>query len=146
MIGIGCVTVEGHQMNRPTGGSHVSFTLGTLSAVGGLAGFLKTGSLPSLFAGVGIGGMYIYGGYLIDVRAFSSEYLTDVLLLNCAYTIDCVVNLMKQCFTSKDVLRFALRSKARLVWDTKLVSEHLCCSLERWSRGIFGLENYGQLE
>lgn len=57
-------------MDRPTGSSHLSFTLGTLSAVGGLAGFLKTGSVPSLVAGVGIGGFYIYGGYLINVGTF----------------------------------------------------------------------------
>jgi uncharacterized membrane protein (UPF0136 family) len=55
-------------MDRPTGSSHLSYTLGALTAVGGLSGFLKTGSKPSLIAGLGIGSLYLYGGYLINVR------------------------------------------------------------------------------
>ncbi|KAL4518182.1 hypothetical protein Ndes2526A_g01369 [Nannochloris sp. 'desiccata'] len=53
-------------MNQPTGSSHLSYTLGFLSAVGGLSEFIKTGSKPSLIAGLGIGSLYIYGGYLIN--------------------------------------------------------------------------------
>lgn len=53
--------------NTPTGSSHLSFTLAALSAAGGLAGYLKTGSAPSLIAGLGIGGIYLCGGWLINV-------------------------------------------------------------------------------
>jgi uncharacterized membrane protein (UPF0136 family) len=55
-------------MDRPGGSSHLSYTLGALSALGGIAGFLKTGSKPSLIAGLSVGSIYIYGGYLINVR------------------------------------------------------------------------------
>lgn len=39
-----------------------AFVLGTLCASGGLFGYLQKGSVPSLVAGLGVGGLYIYGG------------------------------------------------------------------------------------
>lgn len=62
-------------MDRTTGSSHISLTLGGLCAIGGLAGYLKTGSAPSLIAGVGIGGLYFYGGYLINVGSLSKAII-----------------------------------------------------------------------
>jgi uncharacterized membrane protein (UPF0136 family) len=63
-------------MDQPAGSSHLSYTLGILSAVGGLSGFIKTGSKPSLIAGLGIGSLYIYGGHLINVGdLFSNLYV-----------------------------------------------------------------------
>lgn len=73
-------------MDRPTGSSHLSVSLGILAAVGGLTGFIKTGSKPSLIAGIGIGSLYMYGGYLINVgygcktltfESFISNVLSD---------------------------------------------------------------------
>lgn len=69
-------------MNQPTGSSHLSYTLGFLSAVGGLSGFIKTGSKPSLIAGLGIGSLYIYGGYLINVGVFLSNLLFIFLIMS----------------------------------------------------------------
>lgn len=60
-------------MDRPTGSSHLSYTLAAVVAAGGVAGFAKTGSTPSLLAGLTIGTMYGYGGWLINVS--SSENL-----------------------------------------------------------------------
>ena len=68
-------------MDRPTGSSHISLTMGGLCAIGGLAGYLKTGSTPSLLAGVGIGGLYCYGGYLINVRVLSTIKIYSKLIL-----------------------------------------------------------------
>lgn len=52
----------------PTGSSHVSFTMAGLTAVGGLVGFARRASMMSLVAGLAIGGLYAYGGYLIQAR------------------------------------------------------------------------------
>lgn len=63
-------------MERPTGSSHLTLTMGALNVIGGLSGYLKTGSTASLIAGVGIGSLYFVGGYLINVRElFSSLYI-----------------------------------------------------------------------
>ncbi|KAF3083532.1 hypothetical protein TWF569_009493 [Orbilia oligospora] len=48
---------------------HPAFTLAALCAFGGTMGFARTGSIPSLVAGVGIGAMYGYSGYLLKKNA-----------------------------------------------------------------------------
>ena len=52
--------------DRPAGSSHFALTMAVLSGIGGVAGYLKTGSMPSLVAGVGIGGLYAFGGWQIN--------------------------------------------------------------------------------
>ncbi|KAL6777845.1 hypothetical protein ACKKBG_A15895 [Auxenochlorella protothecoides x Auxenochlorella symbiontica] len=54
-------------MERPTGSSHLSYTMAGLTALGGVMGFARTASTPSLVAGVAIGGLFAYGGYLIQI-------------------------------------------------------------------------------
>ncbi|KAI8983817.1 transmembrane proteins 14C-domain-containing protein [Pilobolus umbonatus] len=44
---------------------HPSYTLAGLCAIGGVAGFARTRSLPSLVAGLGVGALYGTAGYLI---------------------------------------------------------------------------------
>ncbi|KAK6330238.1 hypothetical protein TWF730_004733 [Orbilia blumenaviensis] len=48
---------------------HPAFTLAALCAFGGTMGFIRTGSIPSLAAGLGIGAMYGYSGYLLKKNA-----------------------------------------------------------------------------
>ena len=48
------------------GSAHLSFTVGGLTCVGGMYGFMKTGSKPSLAAGVGLGSLLIGSGVLIS--------------------------------------------------------------------------------
>ncbi|KAI9311107.1 transmembrane protein 14 [Dichotomocladium elegans] len=44
---------------------HPSLTMAALCSVGGIAGFVRTRSVPSLVAGVAIGSLYGVAGYLI---------------------------------------------------------------------------------
>lgn len=44
---------------------HPAFTMAALCSVGGLIGFAKTRSVPSIVAGVGVGALYAFGGYRI---------------------------------------------------------------------------------
>jgi len=48
---------------------HPAFTLGFLCAFGGTMGFVRTGSIPSLVAGVSIGALYGYSGLLLRRNA-----------------------------------------------------------------------------
>lgn len=43
--------------------------LGALTAGGGITGYVRTGSLPSVIAGVTVGALYLLGGYRINARA-----------------------------------------------------------------------------
>ncbi|KAI9476082.1 MAG: transmembrane proteins 14C-domain-containing protein [Benjaminiella poitrasii] len=45
---------------------HPSYTLAGLCAVGGVAGFARTRSIPSLVAGLSVGALYGTAGYLIQ--------------------------------------------------------------------------------
>lgn len=44
---------------------HPAYTLGLLSAIGGTMGYVRKGSVPSLAAGLLVGGLYGYAGYLL---------------------------------------------------------------------------------
>ncbi len=54
-------------MDRPTGSSHLAFTMAGLVAAGGVSGFVQRRSTPSLVAGLGIASLFAYGGYTISV-------------------------------------------------------------------------------
>jgi len=43
-----------------------AFTAGALSLIGGVAGFVRKGSVPSLIGGVGVGGLYIWSGLALQ--------------------------------------------------------------------------------
>ncbi|KAH8730020.1 transmembrane proteins 14C-domain-containing protein [Phaeosphaeriaceae sp. PMI808] len=58
---------------------HPSFTLAGLLAVGGTAGFIRTGSKPSLIAGLVLGASYGVAGYLIKEN---KDYGTELALGN----------------------------------------------------------------
>ncbi|CAO3661545.1 hypothetical protein G6F70_004484 [Rhizopus microsporus] len=45
---------------------HPSYTMAGLCAAGGIAGFVRTRSVPSLAAGLGVGALYGAAGYLIQ--------------------------------------------------------------------------------
>lgn len=45
-----------------------AFILGILTSVGGVAGYARTGSVPSIAAGLTVGALYGLGGYRIQQR------------------------------------------------------------------------------
>ncbi|KAI3405903.2 hypothetical protein KGF56_001122 [Candida oxycetoniae] len=48
---------------------HPAFTLSGLCAVGGLMGYFRKGSVPSLVAGIAVSTLYGYSGYLLKRNA-----------------------------------------------------------------------------
>ncbi|KAF1981341.1 upf0136 domain-containing protein [Aulographum hederae CBS 113979] len=44
----------------------IAFFLGLLTAGGGITGYVRTGSMPSVIAGVTVGSLYAAGGYRIQ--------------------------------------------------------------------------------
>ncbi|KAI1499137.1 transmembrane proteins 14C-domain-containing protein [Biscogniauxia marginata] len=46
----------------------IAYVLGALTASGGTVGFLKSGSVPSIAAGVTVGVLYGLGGYRIQTK------------------------------------------------------------------------------
>lgn len=54
-------------MDRPTGSSHLAFSMAALVAAGGVAGFVSSKSRASLVAGLGIAAAYGLGGHQINV-------------------------------------------------------------------------------
>ncbi|PMD17971.1 putative UPF0136 membrane protein [Hyaloscypha hepaticicola] len=45
-----------------------AYILGALTAGGGTFGYIKTGSVPSIAAGVTVGALYLIGGYRIQTK------------------------------------------------------------------------------
>jgi uncharacterized membrane protein (UPF0136 family) len=63
---------------------HTANTLGLVCAFGGLMGYIKARSLPSLLAGMTFAGLYAYSGYLIqNNHSYGNELAvgTSALLL-----------------------------------------------------------------
>ena len=52
--------------SRPTGSAHLSFTMAGLVGLGGVAGFAKARSVPSLVAGLGCATLFAGSGVLIN--------------------------------------------------------------------------------
>ncbi|OQE25062.1 hypothetical protein PENSTE_c006G10121 [Penicillium steckii] len=66
---------------------HPSFTLAALLPAGGVFGYLRTRSTPSLIAGLGLGTSYALSGYLIkENKDFGTELAlgNSILLLGSA--------------------------------------------------------------
>ncbi|PSN69685.1 hypothetical protein BS50DRAFT_446732, partial [Corynespora cassiicola Philippines] len=55
-----------------------ALVLGALTAGGGVTGYVRTGSIPSVAAGVTVGSLYLLGGYRIKNRA---SYGVELALL-----------------------------------------------------------------
>ncbi|CZT03032.1 hypothetical protein WAI453_012238 [Rhynchosporium graminicola] len=55
-----------------------AFIIGAVTASGGTYGYLKTGSIPSVAAGVTVGALYLLGGYRISNR---QSYGVELALL-----------------------------------------------------------------
>jgi len=55
-----------------------AYILGALTAGGGTFGYIKTGSVPSIAAGVTVGALYLIGGYRIQNR---QSYGVELALL-----------------------------------------------------------------
>ena len=53
-------------MDKPTGSSHLNFTLAAVLGGGGLAGYFKAKSVPSLVAGLSFATIYVGAGVLIN--------------------------------------------------------------------------------
>ena len=72
-------------MDKPTGSSHLNFTLAAVLAGGGLAGYFKAKSLPSLIAGIGLSALYAGSGVLINrgqcAKGHASAVVPSVVLM-----------------------------------------------------------------
>ena len=71
-------------MDKPTGSSHLNFTLAGVLCAGGLAGYVKAKSMPSLIAGFGLGALYAGSGVLINrgksAKGHASAIVPSVVL------------------------------------------------------------------
>lgn len=63
---------------------HPAFTLSALCSIGGIMGYMRKGSLPSLIGGVAVGSLYGISGYLLRENAnggLETALLASALLL-----------------------------------------------------------------
>eukprot|EP00462_Mataza_sp_D1_P022041 CAMPEP_0175127158 /NCGR_PEP_ID=MMETSP0087-20121206/4243_1 /TAXON_ID=136419 /ORGANISM="Unknown Unknown, Strain D1" /LENGTH=106 /DNA_ID=CAMNT_0016409129 /DNA_START=47 /DNA_END=364 /DNA_ORIENTATION=+ len=67
------------------GSAHLNFTAGGLVLGGGIAGYVKAKSIPSLVAGVAIGAAYLASGYTIqngdDKKGHAMGLATSLVLV-----------------------------------------------------------------
>eukprot|EP00878_Enallax_costatus_P006957 GHUV01007291.1.p1 GENE.GHUV01007291.1~~GHUV01007291.1.p1 ORF type:complete len:111 (+),score=34.35 GHUV01007291.1:177-509(+) len=63
----------------PAGSSHANATLGLLCAAGGVLGFLKKRSMPSLVAGLAFGAAYGASAYIINVGDPATGHLCGLV-------------------------------------------------------------------
>jgi len=61
-------------MSIAPGSAHLNYTLAAVVGIGGVYGYFKTRSLPSLIAGVSIGSLYAYSAYLISQNRASEGH------------------------------------------------------------------------
>ncbi|CCD45469.1 hypothetical protein BofuT4_P044870.1 [Botrytis cinerea T4] len=55
-----------------------AYILGALTAGGGTMGYVRTGSIPSVAAGLTVGSLYLLGGYRIQSRlSYGVEYVSS---------------------------------------------------------------------
>ena len=66
-------------MDKPTGSSHLNFTLAAVLAGGGLAGYVKAKSFPSLIAGFGLSALYAGSGVLINNGSCAKGHLSAIV-------------------------------------------------------------------
>eukprot|EP00457_Paulinella_chromatophora_P023901 gb/GEZN01027555.1/.p2 GENE.gb/GEZN01027555.1/~~gb/GEZN01027555.1/.p2 ORF type:complete len:126 (-),score=15.23 gb/GEZN01027555.1/:67-444(-) len=52
--------------DRPPGSAHLSYSMAGVMSLGGIIGYVKAKSLPSLLGGLTIGAAYAVSGYLIQ--------------------------------------------------------------------------------
>lgn len=62
----------------PTGSAHPNLAMAALSSVGGIMGFVKKGSKPSLAAGLLFGGIYGYSAYLVNTNEETGHDIASV--------------------------------------------------------------------
>ena len=72
-------------MDKPTGSSHLNMTLAGVLCAGGLAGYIKARSTPSLIAGFGLGALYAGSAVLINqgqsAKGHASAIVPSVVLM-----------------------------------------------------------------
>ena len=61
------------ELMAPAGQSHLDVSFALLCGLGGITGYMKAKSLPSLIGGLGFGAAYAGTAYCINVRTGSSE-------------------------------------------------------------------------
>lgn len=67
------------------GSAHAAFAVGALLCAGGIAGFVRASSKPSLFAGVGLGSLMLLSGIIIqkgeDLQGHTLALITSGLVV-----------------------------------------------------------------
>ena len=63
-------------MSMPTGSSHISIFVGSLSVVAGIVAFYKSESVPSLLGGTGTGSLLLVSAYMMNT---GKEYAGHLL-------------------------------------------------------------------